>query len=43
LRRRHRVPAWTVLVLLRPAADGPELTGIYEESFHGLGQNLWFR
>jgi hypothetical protein len=43
LHRRHRVPAWTVLVLLRPAADGPELTGIYEESFPGLGQNLWFR
>jgi predicted transposase YdaD len=30
-------------VLLRPAADGPELTGIYEESFPGLGQNPWFR
>ena len=32
LRRRHRVPVWTVVVLPRPAADGPELT----ESLDGL-------
>src|SRR6185312_884263 len=25
LDRRHQVPVWTVVVLLRPAADGPEL------------------
>ena len=31
------------MVLLRPAADGPELTGIYEKSVPGLGPNLWFR
>jgi hypothetical protein len=37
------VPIWNVLVLLRPAADGPELTGIYEKAFPGRGQNLWFR
>ena len=43
LRRRHRVPVWTVVVLLRPAADGPELTGVYEKSVPGLGPNLWFR
>jgi hypothetical protein len=43
LRRRHQVPAWTVVVLLRPVADGPELTGVHEQSFPGLGQNLWFR
>jgi predicted transposase YdaD len=42
LRRRHRVPVWTTVVLLRPAADGPELTGIYEESFPGKGRSLWF-
>jgi predicted transposase YdaD len=43
LRHRHRVPVWTVVVLLRPAADGPELTEVFEESFPGRGQNLWFR
>ena len=42
LRRRHRVPVGTVVVLLRPAADGPELTGTYEESFPGKGRYLWF-
>jgi predicted transposase YdaD len=43
LRRRHKVPVWTVMVLLRPAADGPELTGEFEGSFPGRGRNLWFR
>jgi predicted transposase YdaD len=43
LRRRHQLPVWTVVVLLRPAADGPELTGSYEKSVPGLGPNLWFR
>src|SRR5262249_24112539 len=42
LRRRHRVPVWTAVVLLRPAADGPDLTGTYEESFPGKGLSLWF-
>ena len=42
LRRRHRVPIWTAVVLLRPAADGPDLTGTYEESFPGKGRSLWF-
>jgi hypothetical protein len=32
-----------VLVLLRPAADGPELTGEYEHEFPGRGRNVWFR
>ncbi len=32
-----------MLVLLRPAADGPELTGMYEKEFPGRGPNLWFR
>ena len=38
LLRRHQMPVWTVLVLLRPAADGPELTGTYERSFPGAGR-----
>jgi len=43
LARRHQVPVWSVLVLLRPAADGPELTGDYEREVAGRGKNLWFR
>jgi hypothetical protein len=43
LHHRHKVPVWTVIVLLRPAADGPELTGEFEGSFPGRGRNLWFR
>jgi predicted transposase YdaD len=43
LSRRHQVPIWTVVVLLRAAADGPELTGVHEKAFPGRGQNLWFR
>jgi predicted transposase YdaD len=34
LRRHHRVPIRTALVLLRPAADGLELTGLYEQTHH---------
>jgi predicted transposase YdaD len=30
-------------VPLRPAADGPELTGEYDQEFPGRGRNLWFR
>ena len=30
LRRSHKVPVHTTLVLLRPAADGPELNETYE-------------
>jgi hypothetical protein len=41
--RKHEEPVWSVLVLLRPAADGPELTGVYEKEFPGRGRNLWFR
>ena len=33
VRHRHRIPVWTVLVLLRPAADGPELIGTFETPF----------
>ncbi len=43
LRRRHGLPVWSVAVLLRPAADGPELTGAYRESFPERGRNLSFR
>ena len=32
-----------MLVLLRPAADGPELTGEYQRQFPGRGRNVWFR
>jgi hypothetical protein len=43
LDRHHKVPVWSVLVLIRPAADGPELTGVFEKTCPVLGQNLWFR
>ncbi len=39
----HQEPVWSILVLLRPAADGPELTGEYERQFPGRGPNVWFR
>src|SRR5262249_29499288 len=42
LRRRHSVPVWTAVVLLRPAAEGPDLTGTYAGSFPGKGRSLWF-
>ena len=32
-----------MLFLLRPAADGPELTGEYVQEVPGRGLNLWFR
>ena len=43
LQHRHQVPIWTVLILLRPQADGPELTGVYESEVPGCGKNHWFR
>jgi hypothetical protein len=43
LARQYHVPVRTVIVLLRPAADGPELTGLFEQSFPGRGLNLSFR
>lgn len=42
LARRHQVPVWSVIVLLRAAADGAELTGAFERQFPGRGRNLWF-
>ena len=41
--RKHGLPVWSVVILLRPAADGPELTGEYEREVPGRGKNLWFR
>ena len=43
LSQKYDVPVWSVIVLLRPAADGPELTGVFEKSFPGRGQTLVFR
>ena len=43
LARQYEVPVRSVIVLLRPAADGPELTGVFEQSFPGRGLNLLFR
>ena len=40
---RHGLPVLSAVVLLRPAADGPELTGEYEQAVPGWGQSLWFR
>jgi predicted transposase YdaD len=41
--RKHGLPVWSVVILLRPEADGPELTGEYEREVPGRGKNLWFR
>ena len=43
LGQKYHVPVWSVLVLLRPVADGPELTGVFEQSFPGRGLSLVFR
>src|SRR5262249_8269484 len=40
---KHAVPVWSVLFLLRRAADGPELTGEYVQEVPGRGVNLRFR
>ena len=42
LEQQYKLPVWTVFVLLRPEADGPELTGVYEKSFPGRGVRLTF-
>jgi len=39
LKRRHRMPVRSVIVLLRPEADGPELTGLLE---HWLPDEDWY-
>lgn len=43
LRHRHRQRVRTVLVLLRPAADSPQLTGVYREQFPAEEPYLEFR
>ena len=43
LGEKYKVPVWTVIVLLRPAADGTDLTGVFEKSFPGRGPSLVFR
>src|SRR5262249_26953510 len=40
---RHGLPVLSAVVLLRPAAEGPELTGEYEKAVPGWGRNVWFR
>lgn len=41
--RKYEAPVWSVLFLLRPSADGPDLTGEYVREFPGRGPNLAFR
>jgi predicted transposase YdaD len=43
LGEKHKLTAWSVIVLLRPASDGPELTGVYEKSVPGRGVSTVFR
>jgi predicted transposase YdaD len=39
LKRRHHLPVRSIVVLLRPKADGPELTGLLE---HELPEEDWY-
>ncbi len=43
LHGHHDVPVRTALVLLRPAADGPELTGVLEKKYRNGQVYDWFR
>ncbi len=43
LHAHHKVPVRTALILLRPAADGPELTGVYERKWRDGVIYDWFR
>lgn len=43
LRHRHRLRVRSVLVLLRPEADSPRLTGLYQEQFADEPPYLEFR
>jgi predicted transposase YdaD len=43
LHSHHKVPVRTVLVLLREAADGPELSGVLEKKWHSGEVYDWFR
>jgi predicted transposase YdaD len=43
LEDRHEMPVRSAAVLLRPAADSPQLTGVYERGFPGEEPYLTFR
>jgi predicted transposase YdaD len=43
LRHHHKLPVRTTLVLLREAADGPELTGYHEQRYPDGEIYDWFR
>jgi predicted transposase YdaD len=43
LGRSHRVPVHSTIVLLRPAADGPDLTRTYEMRYRDGDVYDWFR
>jgi hypothetical protein len=39
----HRMPVHTTIILLRPAADGPDLSGTYERRYRRGDVYDWFR
>jgi len=41
--RRHGIPVRSAIILLRNAADGPEMTGVYEQRLPSGAVNLHFR
>jgi predicted transposase YdaD len=43
MRRRLKVPVHSTIILLRPAADGPELTGVFEQRDRHGDVYTWFR
>jgi predicted transposase YdaD len=43
LRRSHKVPVHTTIVMLRPVATGPELSGTYEQRDRHGDVYDWFR
>jgi len=40
---QYAVPVHSVVMLLRPEADGPELTGTFERQHSAAGRYLWFQ
>src|SRR5271156_1988527 len=43
LGRAHQVPVHTTIILLRPAADGPDVNGTYERRYRNGDVYNWFR
>src|SRR5262249_36521805 len=43
LRHTHKVPVHSTILLFRPVADGPELTGLYEQTDRQGVAYDWFR